>query len=154
MSDGGLIQFVYEEFDDPAYIDDAITDFEMINQTALTITTKGNSFLSIRFVMQAVISVLPTFVGPLQIEIALVVSGIGNRTLKVAYYLHSPLGEYHEQPADVTIDYVTNELTRADYTVSVWWKSTVDSTGVAYLLAHNPPNLNNSRSLLVEEIRV
>ncbi|MHA1200543.1 MAG: hypothetical protein ACTSQF_14580, partial [Candidatus Heimdallarchaeaceae archaeon] len=55
MKDGGTVQFVYKEFDDRAYITDAIADFELVNQTTLSITTKGNSLLSILYVMPAVL---------------------------------------------------------------------------------------------------
>jgi len=154
MKDGGTVQFVYEEFDSTAWIPDSQTDYERINQTTLSITTKGNSILSIRFVMQAVLSLQPTLAGSLQFDIALVVSGIGNRTLKVAYYRQNPVAATQEFPADVTIDFATPELVKSIYTISVYWKSTYDATGIGYLLSTNPPNLNNTRSLLIEEIRV
>lgn len=154
MKDGGTIQFVYEEFDSLAFCPDSVDDYELINQTTLTISTQGKSLLSIRFVMQAILAMGNTMVGALQFEIALTVSGVGNRTLKVAYYQHFSTGVYHEIPADVTIDFATDVLAQGTYIIGVYWKSTYDTTGINYMIAYNPPNFLNTRSLQVEEIRV
>ena len=154
MKDGGTVQFAYEEFDDRAFILDDVDTFELINQTTLSITTSGKSFLSLLYAMPAVFSIVDTMTGAIQIEIALTVSGAGNRTTKVAYYrqLSTP-GSYSEIPADVTITYVTGELSAGTYTISVYWKSIWPSSGANSLITNNPPNFDYARSLTVEEIR-
>ena len=133
---------------------DDVDTFELINQTTLSITTSGKSFLSLLYAMPAVFSIVDTMTGAIQIEIALTVSGAGNRTTKVAYYrqLATP-GSYSEIPADVTITYVTGELSAGTYTISVYWKSIWPSSGANSLITNNPPNFDYARSLTVEEIR-
>ncbi len=154
MKDGGTVQFVYKEFDDRTYLPDNVLDFELINQTTLTITTLGNSFLSILFVMQTVITMSNDMDGALQFEISLVVSGVGNRTIKVAYFRQGPTGNYSEVPADVTISYVTDTLVAGNYTISVYWRSVWDAVGGNNLIGYNAPNFAYNRSIQVEEIRV
>ena len=155
MKDGGTIQFVYEEFDDRSFIYDSTSTFELVNQTTLTITTSGKSFLSILYVMPAVISITEDMSGALQFEVSLVVSSVGNKTIKVAYFrqLATP-GSYSEIPAEVVINYVTESLDEGTYTIGVYWRSVWDPTGGSSLITNNPPNFSYNRSLQVEEIRV
>lgn len=155
MKDGGTIQFVYEEFDDRSFIWDDADTFEMINQTTLSIITSGKSFLSILYTMPAVFSITEDFAGAIQIEIALTVSGIGNRTTKAAYYrqLATP-GSYSEIPSSITINFVTSELSAGTYVISVYWRSMWDPPGANSLITNNPPNFNYVRSITAEEIRI
>ena len=150
--ESGVIQSVYEEFDDTAFIVDAVNTFELINQTELTVTTKGGSFLTILFAMQTVLGIDPAATGALQFEIAVVVETVGNNTIKVAHFNSAPYGTYREIPADVTINYVTETLTAGNYTVSVYWKATYDIGGVNYMIGNNPPNYDYSRTLWIQEM--
>ncbi len=154
MKDGGTVQYVYEEFDDRAFIVDSDDTFELINQTTLSVTTKGKSLLSILLVMPAVLTLSDLLVGGLQFEIALTVSGVGNRTSKVAYYAAAPSGIYQEIPASISLTYVTEELTAGTYIISVYGKSLYDLPGSSALIFNNPPNFDYIRSISVEEIRV
>ncbi|MHA1203167.1 MAG: hypothetical protein ACTSQ4_11700, partial [Candidatus Heimdallarchaeaceae archaeon] len=115
----------------------------------------GNSLRAIRYVMPAVLTVVDVSAGPLQLGVALTVSGVGNRTHKVAYYrqLATP-GSYEEVPASISINYVTAELPAGTYVISVYWRSIWDSAGSNALIANNPPNFDYIRSLTVEEIRL
>ncbi len=149
----GVINSVYEEFDDLAYIADSVTTYELVNQTQLVFATKGGSSLNILFVMQTAIVIDGTMLGALQIDVALVVQGEGNRTLRVAYYAGVPSGIYTEIPADVTINYQTSALVAGTYTIGVYWKFNVDAVGTNYMIAYNPPNYEFTRSLLIQEIK-
>ena len=153
MKDGGTVQLVYQEFNATAYILDSTNDFELINQTSLTISTQGESQLSILYVMQCVLSLGYNMYGAVHYEIALVVSGVGNRTLKVAYYHQYDTGNYTEIPADVTINYVTGTLAAGNYTIGVYWRSVYDAVGGNSLIAHTTPNYEYVRTLQIEEIR-
>ncbi|MHA1420058.1 MAG: hypothetical protein ACTSYH_10780 [Candidatus Heimdallarchaeaceae archaeon] len=148
----GVIQSVYEEFDDVAYIEDDTVIYELINQTELVISTQGHSKLAILFTMQSVISISSTMVGALSFEVALVVEGIGNKTLKQMVYQQVPFGSYREIPTAVTINYVTGKLAAGNYTIGVYWKSIYPKADINYLIGYTVPNFAFPRSIWVQEI--
>lgn len=148
----GVIQSVYEEFDDVAYIEDSVVIYELINQTELVISTQGGSALAILFTMQAVITISSAMVGALSFEVALVVEGIGNRTLKEMVYQMVPFGSYREIPTAVTINYVTDKLAAGNYTIGVYWKSQYTHVDTNYLIGYTSPNFMYPRSIWVQEI--
>lgn len=150
--ESGVVQSIYREFDETAYISDSTDVFELVNSTAMVVSTQGGSFLSILLTMPCVMTLDPVMTGTFQIEIALVVGSVGNRTNKVAFYRQSPLGSYSEYPVDVTLNYVTDNIAAGNYTIFVHWRVLYDIGGLNYLIANNPPNYDYVRSLFVQEI--
>ncbi|MHA1347962.1 MAG: hypothetical protein ACTSO3_16285, partial [Candidatus Heimdallarchaeaceae archaeon] len=126
--------------------------YELINQTELVISTQGHSKLAILFTMQSVISISSTMVGALSFEVALVVEGIGNKTLKQMVYQQVPFGSYREIPTAVTINYVTGKLAAGNYTIGVYWKSIYPKADINYLIGYTVPNFAFPRSIWVQEI--
>ena len=73
--------------------------------------------------MQAVVTISSSMVGALQFYVSLVIEGVGNRTMMVAYYDTTAPGSYREIPVDITINYSTGILTAGTYTVGIYWRS-------------------------------
>ena len=91
-------------------------------------------------------------VGALSFEVALVVEGIGNKTLKQMVYQQVPFGSSREIPAAVTINYVTGNLAAGNYTIGVYWKSIYAKADTNYLIGYTVPNFAFPRSIWVQEI--
>jgi hypothetical protein len=153
----GVVQTQTLSLTSNAYIfDSSTTAYTVVNQTQMSIVTRGGSFLDIRFTVQAVISLDTTFTGAADWWVSVVVnttsSQVGNRTALPHFFDdHVALGNFREIPTALSIEYQTPVLAKGTYTISVQWVSRTDSPGSNYLLFANN-NLHTPRVLLAQEI--
>ena len=76
-----VLQSKYIDVSTQAELRDDQLDFVKINDTELSITTQGNSSLAVLFTMTIVTHIAQDFWGALYFEIAIVISGIGSKTI-------------------------------------------------------------------------
>ncbi|HME53771.1 MAG TPA: hypothetical protein VKM55_16200 [Candidatus Lokiarchaeia archaeon] len=132
------------------------TPYLVVNQTQMDVTTRGGSFLDVRFTAQGVISLDPGFTGAADWWVAVVVNStsgqIGNRTV-LPHFLYSgaPVGFNREEPAGLSIEYVTPTLAKGTYNITVQWESRTPSGGLTYLVFDDTA-LRTPRVLLTQEI--
>ena len=151
---GIVLQTIYEEFESSTYVGDDTDKYQLIDQTAVSITTQGDSILAILFTMQALMSISSSMVGTLKFEISLKVEGMENRTIGILYTDSTNPGTFRQIPFDISINYVTTSLIAGNYTIGVYWRSVFDLGGTNTILGYNTPHLEYPRSLWVQEMSI
>ena len=138
-------------------LNDDQLDYVKINDTELSITTQGNSSLAVLFTMNIILRVDPSFAGYCLFEIAIVIDGIGNRTIvyEISRASASIIQDYSE---DITINYITGVISSGTYTVEALWRSAHDATGTNNLRSYYWSSdlgmyINDTRTLWAQELR-
>ena len=151
---GVLIQSQYVEFTTEAYIfDDSIVEYVLMPDTQTNITTQGDSSLVVLFSAVGILTLSSTFVLKNTYSISLVISGVGNRTILVAYYDGGPVyGDYRQLTYDITVNFATGTLTAGTYIISLYWISNYEDTGMNSLSLNHNGTYEYDRSLWIQEI--
>ena len=132
-------------------------DFVKINDTELSITTQGNSSLSVLFTMTTLMGISLNFVGHLYFEIVIVISGVGNKTIPVKYYRSSSgIDEQHTE--HIAINYNTGVISNGTYTIEAFWRSLESNAFYNYLRSYVWSSgdgfyKNYTRTLWAQELR-
>ena len=149
----GIIQTKTLSLSNSAYIADSSTaNYLLMNTTTLNITTRGDTIIDARFTASAFITTDTTFTGVTSFFVALVIAGVGNRTIMARYLDTQPAtGFYREISVNLDIEYATAALPAGTYTISVMWISSYSIAGNNYLMA-NTNSLKTPRMLIVQEI--
>jgi len=132
-------------------------DFVKINDTELSITTLGNSSLSVQFTMTTLMGISLLFSGHLYFEIAIVISGVGNKTIPVKYY-RSSAGIDEQHTEHITINYNTGVISNGTYTIEAFWRSLEANAYYNYLRSYFWSSgdgfyKNYTRTIRVQELR-
>ena len=146
-----LLQSKHVDITTQAILYDDDLDFVKINDTELSITTQGNSTLTDLFTMQVVILLGASFSGFLSFEFAIVIDGIGNRTVPFMYYRDSAIG-LERYSTDITINYLTGIIPGDTYIIEAFWRSTIDATGSSELKSYYS-SINYTRTIWAQELR-
>ena len=154
-----VLQYVYQEFTQTAYIFDYNMTTTKINGTETSITTHGNSKLAIQFNALAIMSMTPTFTGRHSYYMMVVVHAsnndvIDNRTKSIHYFdADAATGSYRELSFDIHFSFVTSILQSDTYTVSVHWRSTWNAPGDNVISVNHKPNWNFIRTIFIQELK-
>ncbi|MFX1518040.1 MAG: hypothetical protein ACFFC6_17200, partial [Promethearchaeota archaeon] len=138
---GIVIQSLYEEFSTTAQILDSDTgSYIPVPDTELEITIQSDSKIAAVFSGVYVLGVSNSLDSDrLSFNIALIVEGAGNRTLRIAYYEMGTYPDHREFSSSFYINYMTDSLAEGTYTISVAWISNEDQPGTTnYLLFTTP----------------
>ncbi|MBD3187225.1 hypothetical protein GF325_10380 [Candidatus Bathyarchaeota archaeon] len=134
---------------------DALFDNEMIatlvDDMELNITTKGNSYLKMRFSTPCVVHLASTFDGNSQFNLSLHLDGKLRDDMVIFSYHQSASGYIEEYGLTILLECTTETLAAGTHVVNVTWWSMVDSTGSNQLIL-STMTFNSSRLLVVEEI--
>ncbi len=150
----GALQTKTLTLNSDAYIEDSSTaSYLLMDSTTLTMTTSGGTIIDARFSDTGIISLDTTFTGSASFFVALVVEGVGNRTIIAHYFDSTPTatGYNREISVNLDIEYATGTLPAGTYTISVMWISRGNAAGTNYLQAITN-TLETPRVLVVQEI--
>ncbi|UYP45496.1 hypothetical protein NEF87_001781 [Candidatus Lokiarchaeum ossiferum] len=145
---GILLQTQYAEFTQYLSIYDSDLVPEIMTGTNLTITTQGSSKLHVIFTENFVARFGPSFSGDAIFNVTLSIVGIQNKTLSILESRMSATGTQEQQNRFAQITLETATLPAATYSIIMYWYSTQDPTGSAYLFTYD------SRALYAQEIAV
>lgn len=150
---GRILQTDYEEFNSQAYIqDDATSAWTQIPDTEMTITTEGDSFLSVTFSATMILHMDTSFTGACRFNISLEIEGVGSKQTRASYFHATPgPGAIVELSERVHIHLETGTLSEGTYSIVVNWISAFDAPGTNSLNSGSS-NFNFTRSLSVWEI--
>ena len=148
---GVVLQSEYVVISTAAYITDDELTFQKMDDTNCSITTQGDSSLTIQFSAVAMMSLTNTFSLMNVYTIVLVVNGVGNKTNMHVYYNEDPPGFYRQYTFDLNIYFDTGILEAGTYKIGIYWKSEWDDTGLNSLSV-NHSGFRYNRSFLVQEI--
>jgi len=84
-------------------------------------------------------------------NITLSISGVGEESIRVVYWVNAATTNEHELPVALSIHYETGSLPAGAYTIRVSWFSDFDAN-VQTRLWINYEGLDNPRSLSIMEI--
>ena len=146
-----LLQMKYQEFYAYALIWDYNTTETMMNQTEMSITTNGNSYLVIEFSTLLKTQYSLTSGGFCRYRIAIVVDGVGNQTIFLQKVNYGAATIHLDETIPFSLQYKTPILSTGTYNVSIVWYSDVNIGGNSYLATNYPPAYNFSRSISVWE---
>ncbi|WP_371806098.1 hypothetical protein [Candidatus Lokiarchaeum ossiferum] len=148
QSEGILLQTQYAEFTQYLSVSDSDLVPEIMTGTNLSITTQGSSKLHVTFTENFVARFGPSFSGDAIFNVTLSIVGIQNKTLSMLESRMSATGTQEQHNRFVQITLETTTLPAATYSVIMYWYSTQDPTGSAYLFTYD------SRALYAQEIAV
>nr|QEE17960.1 hypothetical protein DSAG12_03798 [Candidatus Prometheoarchaeum syntrophicum] len=123
--DGILLQTKYNESQIGATIQSYDLVYEKIPDPELSITTGGNSKLSVAFEGVILQQLGASFVGNTIYNITLDILGVENRTTNIYYTLNSAYGATIEISRNVHISFETDILSAGTYSIALFWKSTI-----------------------------
>jgi hypothetical protein len=150
---GIVLQSIYLEANTIETLSDTETTYEKVPGTELNITINENSKILAQFSSSATLTLGSTFTGGVNFFIALVVEGVGNRTVRIHFFENSGgVGYTRESPGFINTFYQTGTLASGTYIVSVYWKCESDATGSNSIGFFNYGG-NKPRALLVQEIK-
>ena len=152
-----VLQSKYIDVSTQVTLYDEDLDFVKINDTELSITTQGNSSLSVQFTMTTLMGISSLFVGHLYFEIVIVISGVGNKTIPVKYY-RSSSGIDEQNTQHIAINYNTGVISNGTYTIEAFWRSLESNAFYNYLRSYvwssGDGFYNNyTRTIWVQELR-
>lgn len=117
------------EVDNEILISDQDVVFQKMNETEMIFTIKSQSSILAQFVGDLRTSIY--FSSYWVFEIALVVQGVGNQTAAIVKTGVDSINQYDTH--NIVINYLTPSLPAGNYTVGVYWRSTYNASGGAYL---------------------
>ena len=142
--EGILLQTKYFETNVGGTISHDDLVYEKINNLELNITTTGNSKLIVAFEGRFVLQLGSSFDGGTKYNITLDISGVGNRTTSIHYYMGAAYGSIIEISDNVHISFETEILPAGTYSISLLWKSLFIASPIysnLYLLNEYPSSL-------------
>ena len=122
-----LLQTKSVEVNTVDYINDFNLTYTKMPGMELDITTSGNSSLYVSLEGLFFLSLDSDFRYFTGYNISLVVSGVGNRTTMIAYYLQYNQPTFVDQAHNIYMTFDTGIISAGDYTISVYWKSVIDN---------------------------
>ena len=152
IEEGILLQSEFLQTETDAYIYDDSMDYTKMSDTEINISIQENSRILASFEAPIILHMNSGFSGATKFNISVVISGFGNRTSRISYYSGAALANVIEIVYNIHLTIQTEELPEGTYTVSIYWKSIVDSTISVLLNAGGGP-YHYPRSLLVQEIK-
>ncbi|MEX2681117.1 MAG: hypothetical protein Q6373_005925 [Candidatus Sigynarchaeota archaeon] len=135
-----------------AYLTDSSTTYSAIPDMSLEITIADKS--SVQAVLSSGITIYlnETFSGITLYNIALVITGVGNRTVAVEYISYKPISSSIKIAESFYLDYHAGPLAAGTYLVTAYWKSLVAPTTGYTQISMTTNVYNYTRSLTVCEI--
>lgn len=148
-----VLQTKYGEWDTPAYIFDDELSSKKMNDTELSITISENSRIHAAFSAMALLSLYPVFTVKCVFNVSLVVQGVTERIMVVAYYDGNPsYPHYRQLTFNLYINLISQPLPAGTYDIAVFWVSGFDANGANSLSVAHAPTYNYTRTLLLQEI--
>ena len=126
---GNLLQTKSVEVNTVDYISDFNLTYTKMPGMELDITTSGNSSLYVSLEGLFFLRMDDLFSGFTGYNISLVVSGVGNRTTMIYYYIQTSPSAFVDQAHNIYITFDTGIISAGDYTISVYWRSIFDVFG-------------------------
>lgn len=149
---GNLLQTKSVEVNTVDYINDFDLTYTKMPGMELNITTSGNSSLYVSLEGLFFLGMDNLFSGFTGYNISLVVSGIGNRTTMIYYYIQTSLSAFVYQSHNIYMTFDTGIISSGDYTISVYWRSVFDNPGAITTLTTEVQNAYHCpRKIYVQE---
>lgn len=149
---GNLLQTKSVEVNTVDYINDFNLTYTKMPGMELDITVSGNSSLYVSLEGLFFLSMDNLFAGFTGYNISLVVSGVGNRTTMIAYYIQTSLSAFVDQSHNIYMTFDTGIISAGDYTISVYWKSVSDNpVAITSLTTQISSKYNCPRKICVQE---
>ncbi len=120
---GNLVQTKSLEVNTVDYINDFNLTYIQMPGMELNITTQGNSRLIVFFEGLLFLRMDSSFTGFTGYNVTLAVSGIGNTTAFIYYYISSNLASFVDQSHNIHLTFDTGVISAEEYSISVFWKS-------------------------------
>ena len=151
---GIVVQSIYTEINTPCNITDGNLTYSKIPDTEASMTIRNNSRISVTFDVIFNMALDPSFSFAAIYNISIVVSGWGNKTYSILYYLDGAGGVARMVPIHFHATFITDPLPAGSYQVEVYWKSYVDQSGDNYLWLGRfySESVTNPRSILLHEL--
>lgn len=134
-----------------AYLTNSSMTYTAIPDMSLEITIADKSFVYAVLSSGITMFLNQTFSGISLYDIALVVAGVGNRTVAVEYISEKPISSTIKIAESFYLDYHTGSLAAGTYLITAYWKcSLAPSTGYSQI-SMTTGVYNYTRSLMAQE---
>lgn len=153
--EGIVLQSLYKEFSTTAQIFDLeIGTYKPVPDTELNITIQTNSRINAVFSSIYILGVSDSLSPGQRVgfNISLGIEGMGNKTVRIAYFETSSYSALREFSSTFYLNFVSKPLPAGTYKVSLSWISIADLSGTSYFL-FTTPNANFTRSLWIQEYK-
>lgn len=153
LNEGSLLQTKSVEVNTVDYINDFDLTYTQMPGMELEITTSGNSSLLVSFEGLFFLGMDDLFFGYTAYNISLVVSGIGNRTTMIYYYIQTTPSAYVFLSQNIHMTFDTGIISSGDYTISVNWRSVLNTPGgsITTLTTEIENSFHSPRKIYVQE---
>ena len=152
---GNLLQTEYLEVNTIDYINDFDLNYTVVPGMEMNITTHGNSRLIVFFEGLLFLMMDSDFTGFTGYNVSLAVSGIGNSTTLISYYISSNLASFVYQSHNIHLTFDTGIIAAGGYSISVFWKSVSDNPiSITSLTTEVLSNYHCPRKIYVQEFSV
>ena len=149
---GNLLQTKSVEVNSVDYINDFNLTYTKIPGMELDITTNGNSNLYVTFEGLFFLNMDDLFEGFTGYNISLVVSGVGNRTTMISYYIQNSLSSFVRQSHNIYMTYDTGIISAGNYSITAYWRSISDTPGcISSLTTEVLMSYHSIRKIYVQE---
>ncbi|MHA1729127.1 MAG: hypothetical protein ACTSWY_10385 [Promethearchaeota archaeon] len=151
-----VLQSKYVEISSLARIwDDQTASYQMVSGTQTNITVQENSRIYAEFSAVGLLSLGQSFNTKSDFVIALVIEGIGNRTIRLSLFdkdISLPgISDFFQRTYTIYIQYVSDPLPSGTYNISVQWISVYNSLGDHELRLSPIGGEEYVRSLFIQE---
>lgn len=154
MDEGILLQSkVVESWDWGYIVDSSTTEYELIPDMNISIDISTGSKIHATFSTHSILEIYDSMDGRLSFVLNLSIVGITKKLGMVYHYSDSPTGIYTRYSNYIYLDVFTDELPAGKYEIRVDWISIEDRPGDNMLIMSMPGSHNNTRSLVVQELK-
>ena len=139
----GVIHESLKSWQDESYISDTQSNWKLMNQTQVNFTISANHYILVQFSAPYLLYLDNSFTGASRWEVSLVISGVGNSTVRIDFSDTNPAtGNWRQLTYSPILSLMTGKLPAGTYNCSVWWRSIFNPAGANQLIVSSHNNVN------------